>query len=61
MAGELCDHAEGFATLDALIWLLSLMDPLVVNEAGGLGKSSPTVITHARLLSRVDSLVLNKV
>jgi hypothetical protein len=61
MAGELCAHAEGFATLAAFIWLLSLMDPLVVNEAGALGKSSPTVITHVRLLSRVDSLMLNKV
>ena len=44
---ELCAHAEGFSTFEALVGFLPLMDPLMVNEARALAEvTSCTSCSH---------------
>ena len=47
-----------FATMFALIFFLTSVDPLMKSEVCYLGKSLPTSLTHMRSLSSVRSLVL---
>jgi len=45
---------EGPATLMTLKWPLSCVDSLMLCEGGALNECLPAVLTHVRLLSRVD-------
>jgi hypothetical protein len=60
MLSKICSPTEGFPALTAFVRLLSTVDPLVDLQGGGVVESFTTFITLVRLLSFVNSLVLNE-
>lgn len=61
MDGELRAHVEGLPALRALVGLLALVDPLVVDEAGALAEDFLAVAAFVGLLPGVDPLMLTEV
>lgn len=53
--------AEALPTVLALVWPLTRVDALVLDEVGAAAKALATVGTHVRLLPGVDPLVADQV